>query len=221
MSEFTIYLGNKNYSSWSLRGWLMVRAAGVEFDEVVIPLRQPGSQDEIRRFSPSGRVPVLHHGERKVWETLAIGEYLAELVPDRRLWPAEAEARTLARCVSAEMHAGFSALREGMPMNVRGSAPGKGISTEVQQDINRIAAIWRDCRSHFGANADDDAGFLFGAFTIADAMYAPVVSRLITYAVDMEADARAYVDAVWSSPEMKDWRRDAGNEPQIIEDWEL
>lgn len=221
MSKFTIYLGNKNYSPWSLRGWLMVRAAGIDFDEVVIPLREPGTRDEIRRYSPSGFVPVLHHGERKVWDTLAIGEYLAELFPDRQLWPAAPEARALARSVSAEMHASFAALRQGMPMNIRGSAPGKGMSAEVQQDINRVAAIWRDCRTRFGAEAADDAGFLFGAFTNADAMYAPVVSRLVTYAVDVDDDARAYIDAVWSSEAMKDWRKDAGDEPQIIEEWEL
>ncbi len=222
MAEFKIYLGNKNYSSWSLRGWLMLKATGADFEEEVIPLGERNTREEILKYSPSGRVPVLHHGTRRIWDSLAIGEYLNELFPDARLWPADVNARRLARSVSAEMHASFSALRENMPMNIRRSASGKGMTAEVQQDINRITAIWRDSRHWISENKPEtDNGFLFGEFSIADAMYAPVVARFVTYGVDVDDDCRAYMDAVLTLPSVQEWSKAAKDEPQIIEEEEV
>src|SRR5690348_4595352 len=170
MADLTIYLGNKNYSSWSLRAWLALKRTTVEFDEVVIPLYQPGSRETILKYSPSGRVPALRHGNTTVWESLAICEYLAESFPTFELWPKDPGARALARAVSAEIHAGFQALRGHLPMNLRSSFPGREITPEAQSEINRVMAIWRDCRSRYGEKQGE---FLFGNFTIADAMYAP------------------------------------------------
>jgi len=217
MAEFTIYIGNKNYSSWSLRGWLMLKAVGVPFEEVLIPLDTPNTHTEIMRYSPSGRVPVVEHGPFMVWETLAIGEYLAERFPASLLWPTGSEARALARTACAEMHAGFAELRRHLPMNMRSSFPHRGVTPEVQADINRITALWRDCRKRFGAGGD----FLFGHFTIADAMFAPVVSRMRTYKVELDTDCAPYADAVASWPAYQEWLAAARNEPMIIEKYEF
>lgn len=218
MADFTLYIGNKNYSSWSLRGWLMAKASGIAFEEVLIRLRQPNTKAEVLRHSPSGRVPALVHGEVSVWESLAIGEYLAELYPDANLWPRSRAARAVARSVSTEMHAGFSALRTHFPMNMRSSFPNRASTPEVQADIDRITAIWHDCRTRFGK----DGPFLFGsAFSNADAMYAPVVSRFRTYKVELDAGTQAYCDAVWSWPPMQEWAAGAKNEPWVIEDSEF
>lgn len=218
MADFTLYIGNKNYSSWSLRGWLMAKAAGITFDEVLIRLRQPNTKAEVLRRSPSGHVPALAHGEVSVWESLAIGEYLAELFPDAGLWPEDRAARAVARAVSTEMHAGFSALRTHFPMNVRSSFPNRASTPEVQADIDRITAIWHDCRTRFGK----DGPFLFGdGFGNADAMYAPVVTRFRTYKVELDAGAQAYCDAVWAFPAMQEWATAAKNEPWVIEDSEF
>lgn len=200
MAEFTLVVGNKNYSSWSLRAWLMLKQAGADFDEELIPLYLPGSRNELMRLSPSGRVPVLRHGELTIWETLAIGEYLAELFPAAGLWPEAKDARAVARSVSAEMHAGFAALRGYFPMNMRSAFPNRAATSEAQADINRIAAIWRDCRKRFGGEGD----FLFGDLSIADAMFAPVVSRFRTYKIDLDAEAQRYSDAVWALPTMQE-----------------
>jgi glutathione S-transferase len=182
MAEFTLVIGNKNYSSWSLRGWLMARIAGIEFEEIVIPLDLPETQGAIRKHSPSGRVPVLLHRGLAVWESLAIAEYLNDLKPEAGLWPAAAAARAHARSISSEMHAGFADLRARMPMNIRASYPGKGMTPAVRADIERITGLWRDCRKRFSTAFDKDEGFLFGTFGAADAMYAPVVTRLRTMA---------------------------------------
>ena len=213
MAEFTIYIGNKNYSSWSLRGWLMVKHTGAAFEEVLIPLSEPSTRATILRYSPSGKVPALQHGDHLVWDSLAIGEYLAEVYPQARLWPEEAKARSVARAVSAEMHAGFAPLRTHLPMNMRSSFPDRGVTPEAQADINRITALWRDCRSRFGAGGE----FLFGHFTIADAMYAPVVSRFRTYKIALEEEAQRYADAIWALPAVQEWLAAARNEPMIIE----
>jgi len=218
MAAMTIYLGNKNYSSWSLRAWLALKHTTVAFDEVVIPLYESGSRETILKYSPSGRVPALHSGNTTVWESLAICEYLAESFPNFDLWPKDAEARTLARAASAEMHAGFAALRSHLPMNVRSSFPGREITPEVQADINRIMAIWRDCRSRFGEKNGD---FLFGGFTIADAMFAPIVTRFRTYRIELEREADAYCDTVMAMPAMQEWIAAAKNEPMIIERYEF
>ena len=222
MADFTLVIGNKNYSSWSLRGWLMAKAAGVSFDEIVIPLDRPETQTAIRKHSPSGRVPVLIDKGLQVWESLAIGEYLNELKPEALLWPDAVAARAHARSISSEMHAGFVELRNNMPMNIRSSFPGKGMTPQVRADIERITGLWRDCRKKFaGAAAAKDDGFLFGTFGIADAMYAPVVTRLRTYGVKLESDDEAYCTAVMNHPAMKEWVDAAKNEPWLIEAYEL
>lgn len=220
MADFTLVIGNKNYSSWSLRGWLMARAAGIEFEEIVVPLDLPDSQATIRRHSPSGRVPVLLHRGLAVWESLAIAEYLNDIHPEAGLWPASVSARAHARSVSAEMHAGFPELRQNMPMNIRASMPGKGMTPAVRAEIERITSMWRDCRKRFAGAAPRDDGFLFGAFSAADAMYAPVVTRLRTYAVPMDTDTDAYCKAVLAYPPMKEWVDAAANEPWLIEKYE-
>lgn len=221
MADFKIFLGNKNYSSWSLRGWLMLSATGAAFEELVIPLGERGTHEAILKYSPSGRVPALHHLGRRIWDSMAIGEYLHELFPEARLWPENVNARRLARSVSAEMHAGFPALRKNLPMNIRRSAPGQDISAETQQDINRITVIWRDSRHWMTEHGKNDDGFLFGHFTIADAMYAPVVSRFQTYEIEVDDDCRAYMDAVLALPAMHAWSKAARDEPQIIEEEEV
>jgi len=217
MADFTIYIGNKNYSSWSLRGWLMLKHSGAAFDEEVIPLEEANTRANILRQSPSGRLPALRHGDDVVWDSLAIGEYLAELFPEAQLWPQPLKARAAARAASAEMHSGFAALRSHLPMNVRSSFPNRGVTPEAQADINRIAALWRDCRKRFGQGGE----FLFGHFTIADAMYAPVVSRLRTYKIALEEEAQGYGEAVWSLPSMQEWATAARNEPMVIERYEF
>jgi glutathione S-transferase len=217
MAEFTIYIANKNYSSWSLRGWLALKHTDATFSEVLIPLREPTTRTEILRYSPSGRVPALHHRDVVVWDSLAIGEYLAELFPRARLWPEDPQTRAAARAVSAEMHSGFAALRGHLPMNMRSSFPNRGVTPEAQADVNRITALWRDCRKRFGG----DGAFLFGHFTIADAMYAPIVSRFRTYKVELDEEAQRYADTVWALPALQEWFAAARNEPMIIEDSEF
>ncbi len=217
MAKTTIYLGNKNYSSWSLRGWLMVSMSGLAFDEVVIPLDQPDTGETILKYSPSGRVPALTHGEVRVWDSLAIGEYLAEICPKAGLWPKARPARAHARSVSAEMHAGFAALRAELPMNVRRSFPGREYGREVQTDINRITAIWRACRDRHG----EGGPFLFGGPGIADAMFAPVASRFRTYAIDLDETSTSYLKAVLGLPAMKRWTQAAKNEPMVNERYEF
>jgi glutathione S-transferase len=217
MADLTIYIGNKNYSSWSLRAWLVLKESGLAFEEVMIPLYEPASRTTVLRHSPSGRVPALHDGGRVVWESLAICEYLAELCPDKQFWPADRATRAQARSVSAEMHSGFAALRHHMPMNIRSSFPNRGITPEVQADINRITAIWRELRR----NAGDGGSFLFGHFTVTDAMFAPVVSRFRTYHVELDETCQAYADAVWALPTFREWQEEASHEPMIIEDSEF
>jgi glutathione S-transferase len=217
MADFTIYIGNKNYSSWSLRAWLMVKAAGIDFDEVLIPLWQASSRTELLRHSPSGKVPALKHGDVTIWESLAIGEYLAEKLPQAGLWPAAPDARAMARAVSAEMHAGFANLRRHLPMNMRSSFTGREIIPEIQADLDRVAAIWRDCRRRHGGGG----GYLFGGFTIADAMYAPIVSRLRTYGVTLDDEARAYADSLWAHAALQEWTAAAKNEPWVVEQFEF
>ncbi|HXP30123.1 MAG TPA: glutathione S-transferase family protein [Stellaceae bacterium] len=217
MAEFIIHIGNKNYSSWSLRAWLALKTLGVPFEEVVVPLYENASRAEILRHSPSGKLPVLRHRETIVWDSLAIAEYLAERFPEARLWPEGATARATARAISQEMHAGFTALREHLPMNMRASVSGRAPTPEAQADLNRITALWRDCRKRYGA----DGPFLFGHFTIADAMYAPVVSRLRTYKVDIGEEEQAYADAVWAYPPLAEWAVAARNEPMIVEKFEV
>ncbi|CAN5593487.1 glutathione S-transferase family protein [soil metagenome] len=221
MAEFTVVIGNKNYSSWSLRGWLMARIAGIEFEEIVIPLDLPETQAAIRKHSPSGRVPVLLHRGLAVWESLAIAEYLNDLKPEAGLWPPSAAARAHARSISTEMHAGFMELRNNMPMNIRASYPGKGLTPAVRIEIERITSMWRDCRKRFSGAFQKDDGFLFGAFGAADAMFAPVVTRFRTYGVKLDTDSDAYCNAVLAHPAMKEWIDAAKHEPWLIASYEL
>lgn len=216
MDRLTLVIGNKNYSSWSLRPWLLLKQFGIAFDEVRIPLFQPGSEQRLREFSPSGLVPVLRDTSLTVWDTLAICEYLAEKFPQLPLWPASAEARAIARCVSAEMHSGFTALRENMSMNCRKHFPGKGRAPGVQENIDRITEIWRDCRNRYGAGGD----MLFGKFSIADAMFAPVTFRFVTYAVETDPVSAAYVKAVQALPPMQEWLAAARAEQEFIARYE-
>jgi glutathione S-transferase len=209
VSDFTLVVGNKNYSSWSLRGWLAARLAGIAFDEVVVRLSEPTSKDDLLRHSPAGKVPVLEHGACVVWDSLAIIEYLAEVRPEAGMWPADPGARAHARSIAAEMHSGFQALRAAMPMNLRKSLPSKGRGREVGEDIERICAIWRDCRERFGAAGP----FLFGRFCAADVMYTPVATRFRTYAVELDDPCRDYVDAVLARPDFLEWHAAALDEP--------
>ncbi len=216
MADFTIYIGNRVYSSWSLRGWLPLKHLGVAFDEVMIPLYVEGSKDTILRRSPSGKVPALHHQGRTVWESLAIGEYLAEKFPAATLWPEDPGARAFARSVSNEMHAGFSNLRVELSMNLRRVIPGRRFSADALAQIERIKEIWRDCRARYGKGGP----FLFGPFTIADAMYAPVVTRFRTYEIALDPICAAYADAVWKLPAMQAWCDAAAKETIVIDRFE-
>lgn len=203
----TLVIGDRNFSSWSLRPWLAARQAGIAFEEVLVPLRRPGTAAAIRRHSPSGKVPCLIDGEGTaaivVWDSLAICEYLAELAPG--LWPADRAARAEARSVSAEMHAGFAALRTAMGMDIRASRPGEGRTPEALADIARIVAIWEGCRARHAAGGP----FLFGTFSIADAMYAPVVWRFVTHAVEVPPVSRAWMETLLALPAMREWQAGA------------
>jgi glutathione S-transferase len=218
MAELTLYIGNKNYSSWSLRPWLALKQAGIAFDEVVTPLYRPESRAAILEFSPSGKVPALRRRDLLVWDSLAICEYLAEAFPQVHLWPDDPVARAVARSASAEMHSGFQALRAQLPMNVRAYLPGRARTPQVEAEIARVTALWRDCRARF---AGGRGGFLFGNFTIADAVYAPVASRFRTYAVALPPDAQAYCEALLDLPAMQQWTEGARAEPWILDAFEL
>lgn len=217
MADITIYIGNKNYSSWSLRAWLILKQTGAAFESAVIPLYVPGSKETILKHSPSGKVPALRHGDVTVWDSLAIGEYLAESFPKAGLWPTAAVARARARSVSAEMHSGFVNLRRHLPMNLRRKPVPRPLTDEVRADVTRVAALWRDCRQRFGSGGP----FLFGTFGIADAMYAPVVSRLRSYAVPIDPDTAAYCDAIERHPPYREWAAAAKDEPMTVAEFEV
>lgn len=197
----TLVIGTRRYSSWSLRPWLALKQTGTAFETIEIALRQDDTKARIRAHSPSGKVPLLIHGPVKVWDSLAICEYLAETFPAAGLWPADREARAVARAVSAEMHAGFQALRQNCPMDL-GLEQAMDILPEVQADIERIVSLWGDCRDRFGRQGP----FLFGQFSIADAMYAPVVTRFATYRIPLDRVATAYCRAIEGLEAMRDWR---------------
>jgi glutathione S-transferase len=202
-----LVIGNKNYSSWSLRPWIALKVLGVPFDEKRIALRRPETRAEILRHSAAGRVPILRDGDTVVWDSLAILEYLAEKYP--QLWPSDAAQRARARAVAAEMHSGFAALREHMSMNTRKHYPGKGRTPEAMADVARIDEIWSQARGPF----------LFGDFTAADAMYAPVVLRFRTYAVAVRK--QSYMDAMLALPAMREWIEAAEREAETIPELDL
>src|SRR6185369_534710 len=217
----TLVIGNKNYSSWSLRPWIAMTVAGIAFDEVVIPLYEPGSREAVLKHSPTGKVPVLIDGDQHIWEWLAILEHLAERFPNAGLWPKDAAARSHARTIASEMHAGFQALRKACPMNLWLPPKPRPQADDVMANVRRIDALWSDCRTRFGQSGP----FLFGAFGAADAMYAPVVSRLHSYGLPVSAAARAYMDAVMALPAWRKWHDAAMQEPWIMQhnepDWPL
>lgn len=207
-----LVIGNKNYSSWSLRPWLLLRHHGVAFDEHRIALDTPAFAAEVAPWSPSGRVPALRHGDIAIWDSLAICEYANETFLAGAGWPAAAAARALARTVSAEMHSGFQALRTTMPMNWRRRRPAVNVGAQTRRDIERVLALWADCRRRFGAGGP----FLFGEFSIADAMYAPVALRFVSYGVVLDADAQAYVDALLGLVALQEWLRAAEVETEAL-----
>jgi glutathione S-transferase len=210
-------IGNKNYSSWSMRPWIAMKVAGIAFEETVISLNDPHFKPTLLQLSPAGKVPVLvdNHprlGDVRVWESLAILEYLAETFPTANLWPADPKARAHARAISNEMHCGFIPLRRQYPMNMWRPVVPREPMPEVAADIKHIDEMWCYCRASFG-----QAGpFLFGTFTAADAMYAPVVSRFFTYAANVSASARGYMDAMMALPAWSEWRTAALKEPWVL-----
>lgn len=215
----TIVIANKAYSSWSMRGWLAVRLADIPFEEIVIPLRETNTRAEILKYSPSAKLPALIDGKVTVWESLAIVEYLAEKHPHAPLWPKDPAARAHARSISSEMHGGFIPMRRGLPMNVRRKLPQPDLDDAAKADINRIQAIWRDCHRRFNGTMGTGP-FLFGGFSAADAMFAPVVTRFDTYGVPLEDHAAAFVAAVLKQPFVAEWIAAAGREPWIIPEFE-
>jgi len=214
--SLTLVIGNRNYSSWSLRPWLAMKQAGLAFDEVRISLRQPGTAARILQYSPSGRVPCLLDGALAVWDSLAICEYVNEQYCSGSLWPRGVGERARARSVASEMHSGFAALRTHMSMDMRSSYPERGAAAlarpDVAADVARIHALWSECLSASGGP------FLFGGFSIADAFFAPVVSRFRTYAVPLAAPLARYSAAVLALPAMQQWIADATAEPETLAD---
>ena len=205
----TLVIGNKNYSSWSLRPWFLLRQLDVAFDEIKLPLDTPEFYARIVDYSPAGRVPVLIDGDVHVWDSLAICEYVNENFLDGRGWPADRAARGWARAISAEMHSGFAALRTNMPMNIRRQVPTPTLNATTEGDIGRVRAIWAGARERHAGQGP----FLFGAFSIADAMYAPVVFRFVSYSVELGAVERAYVDTLLATPALREWIAEAATEP--------
>jgi glutathione S-transferase len=212
MAKLELHIGNKNYSSWSMRPWVLARQAGIAFEERMHKFGDDGKPSAIGGVSPTRKVPVLFVDGEPVWDSLAICETLAELHPEKRLWPADAAARRVARAICAEMHSGFQALRANMVMNIRSRHPGKGRTPESLKDVERIVAIWTSCRERFGAGG----AFLFGGFGVADAFYAPVVTRFRTYAVALPPAAEAYAAAVAAAPGVAAWIEAARRETEFV-----
>lgn len=210
-----LVIGNKNYSSWSMRPWVVMKAFGIPFKEINILLAQPDTSMQIADYSASGRIPILIAGEITVWDSLAICEYLAEQFPEKPLWPKDVAARAMARSICAEMHSGFTALRTSMWMNIRANFHGKGRTAGSQADIGRISEIWENCFSKFGHHH-----FLFGEFSIADAYFAPVVMRFRTYDVSLAPALQAYAERVAAHPAVAQWMGEAKSEVAAIPDYD-
>jgi glutathione S-transferase len=211
-----LVIGNKNYSSWSMRPWVLLREAGIAFEEVQLKFREEDgglTVAGIDKYSAAGKVPVLMVDGEPVWDTLAICETAAELFPQKQLWPADAKARRVARSICAEMHSGFQAVRNHMPMNISRRYPGKGINPDVKRDIDRIVEIWTSCRSRFGAGG----ALLFGRFSIPDAYYAPVVTRFQTYGVPLPRAAQDYCAAVLALGAVREWSDGAQREKEFVQ----
>jgi glutathione S-transferase len=212
-----LFIGNKNYSSWSMRPWIAMKVAGIPFDETVISLNAPDFKPRLLAVSGTGKVPTLVDGDVKVWESLAILEYLAEKFPDAGLWPKDQRARAHARIVATEMHGGFIPLRKLMPMNMWRPVIKRELTPDAAVNVKRIEEMWADSRARYGKGGP----FLFGGFGAADAMYAPVVARFHTYAVDVSAQTRAYMDAVMGLPAWREWHEAGVKEPWILPEDEV
>lgn len=218
MAALKLAIGNKNYSSWSMRPWLALRANDIPFEETVIPLYtdNPADKQRILAFSRAGKVPVLVDGDITVWDSLAIIEYIAERFPEKKLWPDDRAARAHARAVSAEMHSGFMALRGECGMNLHRPVRAVTLSADAQANVARVQEIWRECRERYGASGP----FLFGRFGAADAMFAPVVHRFRTYAIEVSPQTQAYMEAMMALPAFQEWTRDGLAETLVIEKFE-
>ena len=210
--ELTLITGDRNYSSWSLRAWLLMRATGIGFRDQIVQLSTESFATDIARVSPAGRVPVLLDGGFAVWDTLAIAEYLAERFPERGIWPRDSRERARARSVCAEMHSGFTHLRDQMPMNISAALPGMGWNIKVQDDVERIVRLWTQLRGQHAHRGP----FLFGEFSAADAFFAPVVSRMNTYAVSTPAPCNEYRQTVLELPAMREWTEAALAERRFV-----
>jgi glutathione S-transferase len=210
MGELILVIGNKNYSSWSLRPWIAMKALGIPFREELIPFDFEAGNPDIKKVSSSGKVPLLVDGDLKVWETLAILEYLAERFPDKKVWPEEVSARAVARSISAEMATGFFALRGQCPFNLHRKPDAIAVDAPLASDIARIDALWRDCLDKSGGP------FLFGVFSAADAMYAPVVGRFHNYGLTPSSEAQVYMETVRQHPSWVEWETEAFQERWIV-----
>lgn len=208
-----LIVGSKNYSSWSMRAGVAMLHSSLAYDEIVIPLGQPDTHEAIARHSDAGLVPILIDGEHTIWDSLAIIEYLAEAAPEGLIWPSDRAARAMARSVSAEMHSGFGALRRDLPMNCRRRYDNFALGEDAKKDAARICALWRDARNRFGQPLGGD--YLFGDFSGADAMFAPIVSRFVTYGVPTDAIAGDYIAAMMDQPAVRSWMDTARQEPII------
>lgn len=216
MPEASLTVSSKNYSSWSLRGWLLCKMAGLDFDEKVASLEDPSTRAELLLLSPSFLVPCLEHGPVKVWDTLAIAEYLNEVKPEAGLWPADPVARAHCRAICGEMHSGFANLRSALPMNLKARHEGFKVWAGAQADIDRVTAIWRECLQRYGGPS------LFGkSATVADAMYAPVCTRFATYDVKLDPASSAYRDLMLKFPAMIEWTASAKSEPEEVEELDV
>jgi len=210
MAPLTLVIGNKNYSSWSLRPWLFMKHVGLEFEEILVPLDTPDTREQIDRYTPSGRVPVLRQGTLCVWDSLAICECVAEI--SGKGWPQAREARAVARAVCAEMHSGFATLRSLWPMNARARNHRTAVTAALEADVERIDESWNDCRGRFGGGGP----WLFGEYSVADAMYAPVVLRFNTYGARISQTARWYMASVLEDPALQEWLQAAKQETWTI-----
>jgi glutathione S-transferase len=215
--SITLAIGNKNYSSWSLRPWLALKGADIPFEEVVVPMYVEGSKETILTHSPSGKVPALKHGDITIWDSLAIVDYLAEEFPEHGLWPHDRAARAMARSICAEMHSGFVPLRKHMTMNVRRRVENFELNEDVATDVARIEQIWAEARSRFGATGP----YLFGRFSAADAFYAPVVTRFVTYGIKVSPESREYMDTILNHPAMREWIAAAEQEPWTLPQFDV
>ena len=213
MPALKIIIGNKTYSSWSMRGWLAVAHSGLVFEEVLVPLDTPEFHERIGALSPSRTVPALHHGDEIIWDSLAIIDYCARLTPEHNWWPDDTAAYGFARSIAAEMHSSYMGLRSHAPMNLRDRWTGLELSDAVKRDVEKADARWTAARERFGKGGE----FLFGEFGAADMMFAPVVTRLLSYGIEVGGTARQYMDAVRNHPLVDAWYKDAAKETAVIE----